>query len=220
MKGRRTAQVALGLALLGAIVVGTTGCGSTDISAFSVNGNDTSQKSVTDDLKALRDNATFRQIADRAAANGSSLRVSDHPSTVTSALSSAWVTNLVQDELVKKALADRHVKVTATDRAEAEAQARQDFGSEAAFNAFPKFFRDEVVARRARAFALARDAGADLTTQEGVNTLVGLLVAAAKKSDITVDPRYGTWNQKQLEVTPPQAPGAPKIQTVNPSTGG
>ena len=219
MKGRRTAQVALGLVLLGAIVVGTTGCGSTDISAFSVNGNDTSQKSVTDDLKALRDNATFRRLADQDAANGG-IVVSEHPSTVTSALSSAWVTNLVQDELVKKALADRHVKVTATDRAEAEAQARQDFGSEAAFNAFPKFFRDEVVARRARAFALARDAGADLTTQEGVNTLVGLLVAAAKKSDISVDPRYGTWNQKQLEVTPPQAPGAPKIQTVNPSTGG
>jgi hypothetical protein len=216
---RKILEVGLGLTLLGAIVVGTTGCGSTDISAFSVNGNDTSQKSVTDDLKALRDNATFRQLADRDAANGG-IVVSEHPSTVTSALSSAWVTNLVQDELVKKALADRHVNVTSTDRAEAEAQARQDFGTEAAFNAFPKFFRDEVVARRARAFALARDAGADLTTQEGVNTLVGLLVAAAKKSDITVDPRYGTWNEKRLEVTPPQAPGAPKIQTVNPSTGG
>jgi hypothetical protein len=219
MKGRRIAQVALGVVVLGAIVVGTTGCGSTDISAFSVNGNQTSQSTVTDDLKALRDNATFRRLADQDAANGG-IVVSEHPSTVTSALSSAWVTNLVQDELVKKALADRHVKVTATDRAEAEAQARQDFGTEAAFNAFPKFFRDEVVARRARAFALARDAGADLTTQEGVNTLVGLLVAAAKKSDISVDPRYGTWNEKQLEVQPPQAPGAPKPTLVNPSTGG
>jgi hypothetical protein len=216
---RKFFEVVLGVVVLGALVVGTTGCGSSDISAFSVGGHEVSQSDVTDDLKALRDNQVFRQLADRDAANGG-LVVSEHPSTVTSALSSAWVTNMIQDELVKQAIAKRGVKVTADDRSAALAQAKQDFGTAAAFDAFPKFFRDEVVERRARALALASDAGADLTTQEGVNALVDILVSTAKHAHVTVDPRYGTWDQKRLEVVAPRAPGAPTVQTVNPSTGG
>jgi hypothetical protein len=216
---RRVLEGFLGLVVLGALVVGTAGCGSSDISAFSVGGHDVSQSDVTDDLKALRDNQVFRQLADRDAANGG-LVVSEHPATVTSALSSAWVTNMIQDELVQQALAKRGVKVTADDRAAALSQAKQDFGTAEAFNAFPKFFRDEVVARRARALALATDAGADLTTQAGVNTLVDILVSTAKHAHVTVDPRYGTWDQKRLQVTAPRAPGAPTVQTVNPSSGG
>jgi hypothetical protein len=218
MKRRTLSRVVLGVAVLVALVLGTTGCGSTDISAFTVNGRRVSQSDVDNDLKALRDNQAFRQLADRDAANGG-LVVSEHPSTVTSALSSAWVTNLVQDELIKTAIAKRKVQVTADDRAAALSQSRQDFGTAAAFGAFPKFFRDEVVARRARAIALAADAGADLTTQEGVNTLVGLLVKTAKDAHVTVDPRYGTWDQRRLEVVAPRAPGAP-TRTVNPSAGG
>jgi hypothetical protein len=216
---RKLIEVVLGVVVLGALVVGAAGCGSSDISAFSVGGHEVSQSDVNDDLKALRDNQVFRQLADRDAANGG-LVVSEHPNTVTSALSSAWVTNMIQDELVKQALAKRGVKVTADERAAALSQAKQDFGTEQAFNAFPKFFRDEVVARRARALALASDAGADLTTQEGINSLVDILVATARHAHVTVDPRYGTWNQKRLEVVAPRAPGAPKVRTVNPNTGG
>jgi hypothetical protein len=216
---RKFSEAVLGLVVLGALVVGAAGCGSSDISAFSVGGHEVSQSDVNDDLKALRDNQVFRQLADRDAANGG-LVVSEHPSTVTSALSSAWVTNLIQDELIKLAIAKRGVKVTADDRTAALAQAKQDFGTAQAFNAFPKFFRNEVVERRARALALASDAGADLTTQAGVETLVGILASTAKHNHVTVDPRYGSWNPRRLEVTAPRAPGAPKIQTVNPNTGG
>jgi hypothetical protein len=216
---RKFSEAVLGLVVLGALVVGAAGCGSSDISAFSVGGHEVSQSDVNDDLKALRDNQVFRQLADRDAANGG-LVVSEHPSTVTSALSSAWVTNLIQDELIKLAIAKRGVKVTADDRTAALAQAKQDFGTAQAFNAFPKFFRNEVVERRARALALASDAGADLTTQAGVETLVGILASTAKHNRVTVDPRYGSWNPRRLEVTAPRAPGAPKIQTVNPNTGG
>ena len=218
MKGK-LARLATALVVLTAIAVGTTGCGSTDISALSVNGNEVSQKTVTDDLKALRDNAGFRQLADRDAANGG-LVVSENPYTVTTGLSSTWVTNLAQDELIKQALADRHVKITAEDRAAAASQARQDFGTAAVFEAFPKFFHDEVVARRARAIALAHDANADLTTQEGVNALVAILVKIGRKAHVTVDPRYGTWNPRRLQVDPPRPPGAARAQTVTPGSGG
>jgi hypothetical protein len=217
MKGK-LAQLATGLVVLTAIAVGTAGCGSTDISALSVNGNEVSQKTVNDDLKALRDNAAFRRLADRDAANGG-LVVSENPYTVTSALSSAWLSNLAQDELIKIAIANRHVKVTAADRAAATSQTQQDFGSKPVFDQFPKFFRDELVARRARAIALARDANADLTTQEGVNTLVAILTGIGRKAHVTVDPRYGTWNPRRLQVDAPRPPGAAKAQTVNPGTG-
>jgi SurA-like protein len=216
---RKVVEATLGLVVLGALVVGAAGCGSSDISAFSVGGHEVSQSDINDELKALRDNQVFRQLADRDAANGG-LTVSEHPNTVTSALSSAWVTNIIQDQFVQQAIAKRGVKVTADDRAAALSQAKQDFGTAAAFNAFPKFFRDRLVARRARALALASDAGADLTTQEGVNALVDILVATAKHDHVTVDPRYGTWDQKRLEVVAPRPPGAPKVRTVNPNTGG
>ena len=112
------------------------------------------------------------------------------------------------------------MKITAEDRATAASQARQDFGTAAVFEAFPQFFRDEVVARRARAIALARDIGADLTTQEGVNALVAILVKIGRKAHVTVDPRYGTWNPRQLQVDPPRPPGAARAQTVTPGSGG
>jgi hypothetical protein len=216
---RKLATVVTGLAVLAALVVGAAGCGSNDISALTVNGHKTSQKTVDDDLKALRDNAAFRTLADRDAANGG-LVVSKNPATVTSALSAVWLTNLAQDELIKSALANRHVKVGAAERAEATKQVQQDFGTKAVFDAFPKFFRDEAIARRARALALANDAGADLTTQDGVNTLVAILTKIGRKADVTVDPRYGTWNPRRLAVTPPRAPGEARIRTVAPGSGG
>jgi hypothetical protein len=218
---RKVIEVVLGVVVLGALVVGTAGCGSTDISAFSVNGDETSQKTVNDDLKALRDNQAFRQLADRDAAGGG-LKVSEHPNSVTSALTATWMTDLVRDDLVKIALAKKGVKApTAADRAEAASLVRQQgFGSPAAFAAFPKSFRDSVIERQARFLALARAAGLDLETQQGQTGLGALLFAAARKAHVTVDPRYGTWSPKRLEVVAPRAPGAPKVRTVNPNSGG
>src|SRR5581483_5706686 len=198
-------KTALGVVLLGALVVGTTGCGATEISAVSVDGHHVSQSSVDDELKALRDNRQLRDILDRQGQT-----VSETPSSVTSSISSGWVSAIVQDELIKIAMARRHVKVSASDHTSAVRSANQAFGSKAVFDAFPKFFRDAFVARRARAIALAGDAGADLTTQDGVNTLVAVISKVARHTSVSVDPRYGTWNVKRLEVTAPRAPGAVK----------
>jgi hypothetical protein len=215
---KKLLQIALGVAVLVVLVAGTTGCSSSDISALSVNGSEVSQRDFTDDLKALRDNATFRQLADRDAANGG-LVVSEHPNTVTSALSSLWASEIVRDKLVKLALAKDHVDVTAADRAEGATRARQQFGTPAAFAAFPKSFRDEATAHQVNLVALGRSVGADLTTQDGVNTLLDRVAAVAKSADVSVDPRFGTWDPRQLAVLAPRAPGAPKIRTVNPNGG-
>jgi hypothetical protein len=215
---RKASQLALGVAVLVVLVVGTTACGSTDISALSVNGNEVSQRDFTDDLKALRDNAAFRQLADRDAANGG-LVISEHPNTVTSALSAIWASEIVRDKLVRIALAKDHVDVTAADRAEGARRARQQFGTAAAFDAFPKSFRDEAIAHQANLVALGRSVGADLTTQEGVNSLLERVAGVAKSADVSVDPRFGTWNKRRLEVVAPRAPGSPKVRTVNPNGG-
>ena len=218
MSWKRFSRVALGVAVLGVLLVGTTGCSSSDISALSVNGNEVSQRDFTDNLKALRDNAAFRRLADRDAANGG-LVISEHSHTVTSALSAIWASEIVRDKLVRIALAKDHVDVTAADRAEGANRARQQFGTAAAFAAFPKSFRDEAIAHQTNIVALGRSVGADLTTQEGVNSLLERVAAVAKSADVSVDPRFGTWDQRRLEVVAPRAPGSPKVRTVNPNGG-
>jgi hypothetical protein len=220
MKGK-LAQLSLGVVLLAALAIGAAGCGSSGISALTVDGHQVSQNSVDDELKALRDNAQFRALADRQAANNAnSPRVSDNPYSVTTGLSSAWVTNLITDELVKLELASQHATVSAADKAAALSQAPQNFGTKAVFDAFPKSFRDAFVARGARVFALARALNADITSQAGVTTVLTALARRAVKAHISVDPRYGTWNLKQLAVDPPLAPGEPRPKTVNPAAGG
>ncbi len=214
MKGK-LAQLTLGVVLLAALAIGAAGCGSTDISAFTVNGHQVSQRSVDDELKALRDNTQFRATLDR---QGSV--VSTNAYSVTSTVSSGWVNNLIVDQLVTIELARNHGKVTGADRAQALKQAPQSFFSMAVFDAFPKFFRDAFVTRGARVFALAKALGADLTTQAGSTTVLTALAGLATKAHITVDPRYGAWDGKQLSVLAPLAPGEKRAKTVNPAAGG
>jgi hypothetical protein len=202
MKGKRS-RLSLGLVVLVAFAVVAAGCGATDISAYSVNGHSVSQKNVDDELKALRDNRELRDFVDRQGG-----KISDTASSVTTTVSSGWVSDLVQDELVKIALARRHAKVSPAARRAAAQLVTQRFGSKAAFDAFPKWFRDAETARVARLLALAEALNADITTQAGQVAVGTVLVGLGRKAHVTVDPRYGTWNRNRLVVEAPLVPGA------------
>jgi hypothetical protein len=219
MKGTLS-RCSLGLVVLVAFAVAAAGCGATDISAYSVNGHSVSQKNVDDELKALRDNSEFRALEDRLEANGQGLVVSENANTVTSTLTATWMSNLIQDELVKTALAQRHAKVSPAARRAAAQLVAQVFGTKAVFDAFPKWFRDTVTAREARLLALAESLNADITTQAGANAVGSLLIRLGRKAHVTVDPRYGTWSAKRLAVEAPLVPGAHRAPAGTPTPTG
>jgi foldase protein PrsA len=99
------------------------------------------------ELKALNDNEQLQ------AASGGNLSGAGKK-TVDPRLASQWLTFMIQDKLVSHEVERRRLQVTPAHTEEAQAQLSTQYGAEEAVAAFPKWFRDRLIARNARAVAL------------------------------------------------------------------
>jgi hypothetical protein len=180
-------RVGLLLAVLTVVGLGAA-CDELEPSALTVNGEDVSQSTVDDDLRALRDNDVLAE----ATAQAPSGELARSPGTINSAYSADWLTLLVQSTIVDQELDNRDIEVTDANREQAEQQAEQAFGSPEAFAAFPESFQDRLVDRLAGFVALQ----AEVTDQAAVGRLF-------MGADVDVDPRYGKWSKDDAAVLPP-----------------
>jgi SurA-like protein len=190
-------------------VVGVAGCGSPAAPAATVAGHDISRADLDRDLRAIRDN---KALVDLVKQQGGT-PVSDSKGTVTAGLTAAWLTQLVQTELVHTDFTKRHLKLTATDRQAAAQSAPSSFGTQAAFNAFPKSFRNRYLAGAAEIQALYRAVEGTPTSQAEAQAaqqkFATYLISALKKAKVKVDHRYGSaqfTQQQGFNIVPPTAP--------------
>jgi hypothetical protein len=177
----------LGLLLILLGVAGSgAACDDLESAAVTVNGEETSQSSIDDDLRAIRDNDALGEIASQAGGE-----IAASPGTIRSDITAGILGYLVRGEIAEQELASLGAEVSNADRKTARQQAIQVFGSEEAFDEFSESFQDDVIEWLAAVIAL-----------EGELNQVDF-EAVFREADVDVDPRYGTWSTENLVVMPP-----------------
>jgi hypothetical protein len=78
-----------------------------------------------------------------------------HRESIDSRLAATWLSLLVQQVVIDREFDARHLKLTASDRANARAALDSSFGGKAVIDAFPEKFRDELIDRQAKIEAVA-----------------------------------------------------------------
>ncbi len=133
---------ALLAAAVALVLFAAAACSASEAAAVTVDGQPVSQKTVDRELGAIRANP---QLQSQLAAPGASATID-----------ATWMTAVVETEVAAQAVAREHVHVTSDDRAAAQTWADGYFGDASVFAAFPKWFRDEVLARYANVPAIVR----------------------------------------------------------------
>jgi hypothetical protein len=148
---RRFAAVALA-GLCAAGLAASAGCGTLTPSAATVGFPSHPVKvdraDFDKELKALDEN---KQLQAASGGNGLSGAGKD---TVDPRLAAGWLTAVIYDKLITHEFDRRHLTVTPDDTAAGESQLSTQFGSPQVADAFPKWFKDRVVGRNARAVAV------------------------------------------------------------------
>jgi PPIC-type PPIASE domain len=139
---RRGALPVLSLASLIALVA--FGCDTFRPVAVEVNGRQVRQSSLDRELRALADN-----LPDVATTEG----------TLSSDVTAFWVSLLVEQEVIDRAVERRGLEVTAGDRDATRALIDAQLGGEV-YRRLPRWMRDRVAGRFERRAALLRDLGA------------------------------------------------------------
>jgi hypothetical protein len=167
-----------------ALVVPLALLGGDSRDAFAVNGRTVSQSDFDDELGLIADNATLRRAYESQGATFSS-----GLGAVGAQVSTDWL----MQRLVGLALAEqveaRGLEVTEDDRASAR-QALAQGGQ------LPSRVADELVDANAAAAALVRA----VDSEEALNAA---LVRTLRRGDVAIDPRYGSWDPRQVRVCPP-----------------
>ena len=147
----RFAKNAAALATTTSTAEGAAGSEETTSTTIELEFGDTAKVDRSEfekELKALNDN---RQL--QAASGGNGLSGAGKK-TVDPRLAAGWLTAVIYDRLITKEFERRRLKVTPADTEQAKTQLATQFGSPEVANAFPKWFRERLVARNARAVAL------------------------------------------------------------------
>jgi foldase protein PrsA len=146
----------LGLvALLGAIAVLATACGSLQPYAAIVNGVRIPQHDIDNELKAIRANGRYLDAIDptRRQILGSGTGTFNADFT-------AFILNQDLDyELVHQEVLKRKLKVAQSDRDQAKNTVVQQVNGQDTFNAFPKWYQDKLIQRFAEVIVLAGSFG-------------------------------------------------------------
>jgi foldase protein PrsA len=129
-----------------------TGCDQIRPVAIEVNGREVRRSSVDRELRAIVDNEAL------AAGGG----VSRTDGTLDSRVTAAWLTLLVEQEVIDGAVERRELEVTAADGDAGRREIESQIGAEA-FAGFPRWLRERLVARFARRSALVRELGGEST---------------------------------------------------------
>ncbi|MGW1226945.1 SurA N-terminal domain-containing protein [Streptomyces sp. NPDC001478] len=201
MHRRRRTALTVSAALLVAAPV-LTACGSqAHPGAAAVVGGDritvaTVQGQVADVRKAQDASKQSAQISDQSGQ-----------------LARAKLHGLILDRILDRASADAGVTVTRAEvqqmRASAAAQYQGEDGLRAAVlqerwiapDQIDAFLREQIQLTK-----LGQALGADPTTPEGTKILGEALSEASKALEVDVNPRFGTWNNQQIQLADYKAP--------------
>jgi SurA-like protein len=171
--------------------------------AATVNGHQISQSSFTDLLNAYRNNPAIAS------------QLTDGQGHVTAEATARLLQGVVFAELVRAELDHRNVSVSAGDIALAR-KSLTDNNPKNVIDGFPKSFIDEQSRRSAEVVALQKALG----DTDG-SKLQAWLVSALRKADVSIDPRYGTFDARAPNgqaIAPPRAPAVRDERTGSPST--
>ena len=182
--------------IVAALAVGTDGA-----SAVEVGDQRVSRESVNDELRAVSDNDDLQRAAGPDALSGS-------PGTVRSDAGTALVlTGVLQEALIREFLERRGERITSADRDEA-LRLRPQTTVGQFYPGFPKWYRDRYDERLAAYAALARVLDVTITDQDAGTVITPVLQRAVKRSGVSVDPRYGRFATRLVEVVPYNVTGA------------
>jgi hypothetical protein len=131
----------------------------------------------------------------------------------TGQLSQAKLNGMIFDRVLQKAADDAGVKVSRKEVQTTRQQAAAQSGGEKQFTAMllqqgaltPGQI-DDAVRRDVLLSKLASAMGANTTTPEGQQTVLTELSGTSKKLHIDVNPRYGTWDNKQVRLGEAKTP--------------
>lgn len=146
---RRFARVAVaGICAVTLLSAGSGAAFAAQSNAATVAGMSISDASFRKELKALTDNKVLgKQLEQSAGPNAS-------PRSISTEVAAQWLSALLQQRLIDRDVRRKKIKITKAIRKEAVAFSAQQFGSEAAFKAFPKWFRELELRRFERLLAL------------------------------------------------------------------
>jgi parvulin-like peptidyl-prolyl cis-trans isomerase-like protein len=127
--------------------------------AFKVRGDEVSQKSVNDELRALGESEALAGLV----ARGGGEQISTGAGSVTADLGASWLGLLVAQQFAEREVARRDLPTTGADREAGHQLALQQFGSEDVFQSLPDWFRQRLNRRWTAVAVLERDLLADPT---------------------------------------------------------
>ena len=137
----------LSFILLGALVV-LSACSTKSSVAASVNGNDISNQTVTQDVSDFAQSAIFRSSLQQQGVHLTK------GGAAPASFSAQWLVSLMQNDAIALVAKQRHVSATAQELAAARAQFKASQSSGPAFAQLPKRLQDKVVAAAALQAAL------------------------------------------------------------------
>lgn len=125
--------------------------------------------------------------------------------------------------MLDRAAADAGVSVTRKQLQDARAAMAQQAGGEQAFAGMLLQQRgvapgqiDDAVREQVQLTALAAATGADLSTPQGQAAVTKTLTEASKKLKIDVNPRYGTWDDKAIQLADAKTPWIAQVTKNGP----
>jgi hypothetical protein len=150
--------------------------------AYRVNGTEVSQATVDHELKWLAGSSSVKKNLKQ---QGVTLSNSD--GSVNAGFAASWLTQRITVALLRQAAARRDVKVSSSARSSARKTLAKTL------EGAPGHLLDTAVDYGLYQKALGLDTEAKASA---------FLTAALRKADVSVDPRYGSWNPRQ-GVCPP-----------------
>jgi len=201
MKRSTTSAIAV-VVVVALVVVGTVavvGLATNGADAIEVGNQTVSRESVNDELRAIAQN--------------DKLVKSQGPSTITATEGSVKanvaagfvLSGALQEAVIKEYLDRKGERITDADRAEGKKLFPQTYFGQFA-NDFPQWYVKRSEDRLAAYAALARLTGVDLQSDTAPDDVAAELRPVARRAGVTVDPRYGRFVQKTVEVRPYKLP--------------
>ncbi|MEV7421320.1 MULTISPECIES: SurA N-terminal domain-containing protein [unclassified Streptomyces] len=126
----------------------------------------------------------------------------------TGQLGQAKLNNMIFDRILQRSADDAGVKVSRKEVQAIREQAVAGSGGERQFTetqlqqrALTSDQIDTAIRREVLFDKLAKALGADTSTPQGVQTALADLTATSKKLGVDVNPRYGSWDEKEVRLT-------------------
>ena len=201
MKQSTTSAIAV-VVVVALVVVGTiavVGIATNGANAIEVGNRTVSRESVNDELRAFAEN---RKLVKSQGVG----QISSTEGSVTANVAAGFVmTAAVQEALIEEYLDRKGERITAADREEAASLYPQTFYGQFGKD-FPDWYTKRAKDRLAAYAALARVAGFDIESDTAVDDVTAALRPVARRAGVTVDPRYGRFVLKNVDVLPYKLP--------------